>query len=116
MGATWRRIASLVERCGLREKRRSPWPPRPGPLSERIGRTLRQAGRNRLAQGPVDHRPSGIGIRYIRRRSGWCLTTKLPVRDRNGKIIGVVGVSRDLRAPGEPRHHPGAAGCHIGTP
>jgi AraC-like DNA-binding protein len=38
---------------------------------------------------------------YIRRRSGWCLTTKLPVRDRGGRIIGVVGVSRDLRAPGD---------------
>ena len=34
-------------------------------------------------------------------RSGWCLTTKLPVRNRDGKIIGVVGVSRDLRAPGD---------------
>ena len=30
---------------------------------------------------------------------GWCLTTKLPLRDRNGQILGLVGVSQDLRLP-----------------
>lgn len=33
--------------------------------------------------------------------TGWCLTTKLPLRDREGRIAGVAGISRDLNAPGE---------------
>lgn len=30
---------------------------------------------------------------------GWCLTTKLPLRDKKGKVIGLVGVSQDLKIP-----------------
>jgi AraC-like DNA-binding protein len=33
--------------------------------------------------------------------AGWCLTTKLALRDENGRITGVAGISRDLNAPGE---------------
>ncbi len=29
----------------------------------------------------------------------WCLTTKLPLRDKAGNITGLVGVSRDVRMP-----------------
>ena len=38
---------------------------------------------------------------YAHRRRGWCLTTKLPMRNHAGLIVGVVGISRDLRAPGD---------------
>jgi AraC-like DNA-binding protein len=38
---------------------------------------------------------------YARRQPGWCLTTKFPLRDATRSIVGVVGISRDLRAPGE---------------
>jgi len=36
---------------------------------------------------------------YQPRRTGWCLTTKLPLRNRDGQVVGLVGVSRDLAAP-----------------
>src|SRR5512136_2542072 len=36
---------------------------------------------------------------YLPWRPVWCLTTKLPLRDAIGKIIGIVGISRDVRAP-----------------
>ena len=29
----------------------------------------------------------------------WCLTTKLPMRDANGDVIGLIGISKDVRAP-----------------
>jgi PAS domain S-box-containing protein len=32
---------------------------------------------------------------------GWCLTFKQPVMGKNGKIIGICGISRDLHSPGE---------------
>lgn len=28
----------------------------------------------------------------------WCLTTKLPLRNRQGQVVGLIGFSRDLRA------------------
>ena len=91
---------TLVERCGLKEKR------------ELLGKHVRDIFPKELAERyarqdeAVLRRGRPIVDRlelhwYIRRRSGWCLTTKLPVRDRAGGIIGVVGISRDLRAPGD---------------
>ena len=38
---------------------------------------------------------------YADRQRGWCLTTKLPVRDASGNVTGLVGISRDVRPPGE---------------
>jgi len=36
---------------------------------------------------------------YVPRKPVWCLTTKLPLHDAEGKIVGLVGFSRDVRAP-----------------
>ncbi|SAL05020.1 AraC family transcriptional regulator [Caballeronia calidae] len=35
---------------------------------------------------------------YPGRQSGWCLTSKVPLHDAHGRILGVAGISRDLRA------------------
>lgn len=48
---------------------------------------------------PVEHQlelhiyPGGV--------TGWCLTTKHPLQDSHGAIIGVAGISRDLNAPSD---------------
>lgn len=36
----------------------------------------------------------------------WCLTTKLPMLNSNGAIVGLIGFSRDVRAPVEPHEIP----------
>ena len=36
-------------------------------------------------------------------RPVWCLTTKLPLRDAAGGICGLIGLSKDVRAPISPR-------------
>lgn len=91
---------SLVERCGVQTK------------AELLGRDVREVFPKLLAQlyatqdqavlrtgrPIIDHLELHW---YEHRRPGWCLTTKLPMRDDSGRIIGVVGISRDLRAPGE---------------
>lgn len=43
---------------------------------------------------------------YQPHKAGWCLTTKLPVRDDNGAVIGVIGISRDVRIPIDPQEIP----------
>ena len=36
----------------------------------------------------------------------WCLTTKLPIQNSNGDVIGLIGFSRDVRVPVEPHEIP----------
>lgn len=36
----------------------------------------------------------------------WCLTTKLPIVDAQGAVVGLIGFSRDLRAPVETHEIP----------
>jgi AraC-like DNA-binding protein len=43
---------------------------------------------------------------YSPHEPGWCLTTKLPLRAADGTIVGIVGASRDLRSPVNPRNIP----------
>jgi PAS domain S-box-containing protein len=43
---------------------------------------------------------------YLPRKPVWCLTTKLPLRDPAGKVVGLIGISRDVRAPVDPRNIP----------
>jgi len=43
---------------------------------------------------------------YLPQQPVWCLTTKLPLRDATGKVVGLVGISRDLRAPVNPSDIP----------
>lgn len=43
----------------------------------------------------------------------WCLTTKLPLRDSTGLIVGLIGISRDLRAPIKSQEMPAAAAAAL---
>ena len=91
---------SLVERCGLRSKH------------ELIGRHVRDifppvlAERYALQDESVLRTGRAIVDRlelhwYARRRPDWCLTTKLPIGDGSASTTGIIGISRDIRAPGD---------------
>ncbi|MFO1486889.1 MAG: AraC family transcriptional regulator [Verrucomicrobiota bacterium] len=90
---------TLVERCGLREKR------------DLLHKHVKDIFPRELAErySAQDEAVLRHGTRitdrlelhwHERRRTGWCLTTKLPLKDDRGRIIGLVGISRDLRSPG----------------
>jgi len=91
---------SLVDRCGLREKREligrhvcEVFPKQLAELYASQDQTVLRTGRP-----VIDHLELHW---YARRRPGWCLTTKFPMRDEADQITGVVGISRDLREPGD---------------
>jgi PAS domain S-box-containing protein len=91
---------SLVERCGLRQKRdlvgrhvRDIFPPELGERYAAQDQRVLRTGRPIVDLLELHW--------YARGRPGWCLTTKLPLRNDQGQIIGLVGISRDLRAPGD---------------
>jgi PAS domain S-box-containing protein len=96
---------SLVERCGLKEKkqllRRRVVEIFPKELAEIYARQDAQVLR---AGQPINNHLEMHW--HARSKPGWCLTTKLPIRDQNGVICGMVGISRDLRAPGDRRAIP----------
>jgi AraC-like DNA-binding protein len=89
---------TLVQRCGLRDKQ------------QLIGRTASEVLRPPLGESFEAQDQATIRTGqpllcqlelhiYPSREVGWCLTTKLPLRNRRGQTIGIVGVSQDLRLP-----------------
>ena len=91
---------TMVERCGRREK------------TEIIGRTADEVfplplGRGYRAQDEQVLR-TGQPIRdqlelqlYASGGTGWCLTQKLPLAGRDGRVVGLAGISKDLQAPSQ---------------
>lgn len=43
---------------------------------------------------------------YAPHQPCWCLTTKIPLRDAAGHVVGLIGISRDVRAPIKTREIP----------
>jgi len=89
---------SLVERHGLRQKSqligRRPCDICPGDFG-RIP-SAQDATVLRTGRPILDHLELHW---YAPHKPGWCLTTKLPMRDAAGHIVGLIGISRDVRAP-----------------
>jgi PAS domain S-box-containing protein len=93
---------TLVARCGRKTK------------DEVIGRTVAELFPADLARtyAEQDRRVIASGRPMVEKlelhlyrdgRPGWCLTSKLPLRDAAGKVAGLVGLSRDLAAPDAAR-------------
>lgn len=91
---------TLVERCGLRAKQ------------DLIGKRADEVippplGQSYFAQDEAVLK-RGEPIRnqlelhsYPTGGRGWCLTNKFPLRARDGRVVGLYGISKDIQAPNE---------------
>jgi AraC-like DNA-binding protein len=97
--------ASLVARHGLREKSqvigKRPRDICPGDFGDIPSR--QDAAVLRTGQPMIDYLELHW---YAPHKPGWCLTTKLPIRDAAGAIVGLIGISRDVRTPIQMREIP----------
>lgn len=67
---------------------------------EKLGRVFHQQDLEAMErQRPVRERLQRHA--YPDRPPGWCLTSRVPLRDRTRRVIGLVGVSRDLHHDAE---------------
>ena len=91
---------TLVRRCGRREKRDllgrradEVFPPPLGANYLAQDERVVRGGEPILNQLELHFYPAG--------GRGWCVTNKHPLRDHVGAVVGVAGISRDLRAANE---------------
>ena len=89
---------TLVARCGVANKQaligRTPAEVLRAPLGDRFtsqDQKVLATGKPLLSQLELHVHPTG--------EVGWCRTTKLPLRNEAGTVVGLVGVSQDLRLP-----------------
>lgn len=94
---------TLATRCGCKEK------------SGIVGKTTEQVFPSRFGAAYLEQDQSILngGAQmidqlelhlYPGRQPGWCLTSKVPLRNGAGQIVGIAGASRDLKA--NERTHP----------
>lgn len=91
---------TLVQRCGLKDLR-----PLLGKTSAQVfpaqlGPGYTEQDRKVLEEGFVLEDQLELHL-YGSREPGWCLTHKRPIHDREGLIIGLVGISVDLQSASE---------------
>jgi AraC-like DNA-binding protein len=88
---------TLVRRCGKQHKRellgKTPLELFPAPLGEAYA--VQDQRVVRAGEPIVDRLELHL---FAGRGPGWCVTRKLPVRER-GRVVGLVGISRDLGRP-----------------
>jgi AraC-like DNA-binding protein len=88
---------TLASRCGYKEKAALLGKTAEDVFPRRFGRiyTAQDEGVIHVGNQMVDQLELHL---YPGRQPGWCLTTKQPLRDASGRIVGLAGISRDLRA------------------
>ncbi len=113
---------TLVDRCGVDGK------------EDLLGRTVLEIFPMPLGEGYYEQDrevlEKGTQVKdllelhlYIRGEPGWCITNKLPIETDDNAIVGLIGISRDLRLPArEARGYNELAGsvrfiqAHYGQP
>ncbi|MFM0199121.1 AraC family transcriptional regulator [Paraburkholderia fungorum] len=93
---------TLVSRCGFKEKAALLGKTAEDVFPRRFGRiyTAQDKAIINVGNQMIDQLELHL---YPGRQPGWCLTCKQPLRDPAGKVVGLAGISRDLKAD-ESRH------------
>ena len=89
---------TLVQRCALKERQALLGKTAEQVFPARFGPRYTEQDRRVLDGGPPLRDQLELHL-YPGREPGWCLTHKLALRDRQGAIIGMAGISYDLQAP-----------------
>jgi AraC-like DNA-binding protein len=89
---------TLADRCGLKHKSQLLGRTSEEVLPPPLGSSFTQQDRKLLRSGMALTGQLELHI-YPSGGHGWCITNKHPLTDKQGKTIGLVGVSRDLGHP-----------------
>lgn len=89
--------ATLAARCGFKDKRALIGKTATKVFPARFGRvyTAQDKAVVRLNSKLIDQFELHL---YPGRQPGWCLTSKVPLHDSQGRVLGVAGISCDLQA------------------
>ncbi|TDQ45839.1 AraC family transcriptional regulator [Permianibacter aggregans] len=89
---------ACVERCGLNHKQqaigKNAYDLFPAHMADRYNEQDQQVFSS--GQALIDSLDLTV---FNNREPGWCLTTKYPLRDRDGKMLGLACISKDLIEP-----------------
>ena len=91
---------TLVERCDRHEKNELVGRRTDELFPAPLGETYRAQDESVLKDGAAILNQLELHF-YASGGRGWCLTNKLPLRNRQGLVIGLVGISRDLHSTNE---------------
>jgi AraC-like DNA-binding protein len=91
---------TLVERCGKREKRELIGRRADEVFPTTLGQPYRAQDERVLRSGEAIFNQLELHF-FPTGDPGWCLTNKLPLKDCNGRVIGLVGISKDLQSGNE---------------
>lgn len=94
---------TLVSRLGLETKEQVIGKKAIDLFPQELGQGFTTQDRNIIQTGAGIHGRLELHL-YPTRKPGWCLTYKEPIRARDKKIIGIVGISRDIHSPAEQRN------------
>ncbi len=91
---------TLVERCGMKDKAAIIGRTSDEVFPDPLGSQYRSQDEQALATGKPILNQLELHL-YPSQGTGWCLTNKVPLYDRNGEVVGVAGMSKDLCSPSE---------------
>jgi len=91
---------TMVRRCGVRHKKDVVGKTALELFPRALAESYLAQDRRVLDRGEAIDRHLELHI-YPGRSRGWCITRKMPLRDRIGAIVGLIGTSRDLGLPDE---------------
>jgi AraC-like DNA-binding protein/PAS domain-containing protein len=88
---------ALASRCGLKDKSGLLGKTAEDVFPQRFGRIYTAQDRSVIAQGNAIIDQLELHL-YPARQPGWCMTSKQPLHDAHGNVVGLAGISRDLQA------------------